>query len=236
MAKVYTALGGSMSIDDYPIFDLVERTRQSYKRVGAASLLFRNNDELWPEFKGRDLVHNGYDIYECLAMDSARMPDVLGNQLPLVDARSDLITLTIGGNDLMHILGTARNMDQVTADARSLQREYEWMIDRIHHHAPEATIICNSVFDPTDGTGQLREDGSRVPIHLLFELNDAIAKTCSERPFTKFADIAKHFAGHGITAGGEERWFWRGSVIEPSARGASEIRRMWLKTLGLDTP
>lgn len=222
-----------MSIDDYPIFDLVERTRQSYKRVGAASLLYRNNDELWTEFTGRDLVHQGYDIYECHARDEARMPDVLGNQLPLIDPYSDLITLTIGGNDLLHILATVREMDEIIADARSLKREYSWMVDRIHHQAPRATIICNSVFDPTDGTGQLREDGSKVPIHLLFELNDAIAKTCSERTFTKFADIAKHFAGHGTSAEGEERWFWKGSVIEPSARGASEIRRVWLETLGL---
>lgn len=222
-----------MSIDDYPIFDLVERTRQSYKRVGSASLLYRNHDELWPEFKGRDLVSSGYDVYECLAMDSARMPDVLGSQLPLTDPLSDLITLTIGGNDLLHILATVRDIDQITADARSLQREYTWMIDRIHHHAPRATIVCSSIFDPTDGTGQLREDGLKVPIHLLFELNDAIARTCGERSFTKFANIAKHFSGHGITAAGDDRWFWKGSVIEPSARGASEIRRVWVATLGL---
>lgn len=233
MPRIYSALGGSMSIDDYPIFDLVERTKQSYKRVGAAALLYRNNDELWPEFVGRDLVNNGYDIFECLAYDEARMPDVLGGQLPLVDPTSDLITLTIGGNDLLHILATVRDMDQITADARSLQKEYTWMVDRLHHHAPNATVICNSVFDPTDGTGLLREDGAKVPIHLLFELNDAIAKTCSERTFTKFADIAKHFAGHGITAQGDERWFWKGSVIEPSARGASEIRRVWLDVLDI---
>ncbi len=233
MPKVYTALGGSMSIDDYPIFDLVEQTRQSYKRVGSASLLYRNNDELWPEFTGRDLVHNGFDRCALLAQDSARMPDVLGNQLPHCDETSDLISLTIGGNDLLHVLATVREIEKIEYEARTLQREYAWMVDRIHHHAPRATVICTSVFDPTDGTGRLREDGAEVPIHLLHELNEAIARSCSARTFTKFADVSKHFTGHGMSTAGQERWFWKGSVIEPSARGASEIRRVWLDALGI---
>lgn len=222
-----------MSIDDYPIFDLVERTKQSHKRVGSASLLFRNNDSLWPEFTGRDLVSNGYDCYESHAQDMARMPDVLGNQLPLVDPASDLITLTIGGNDLLHILENFSSIDDITYEARALQSEFVWLVDRIHRNAPKAIVVCTTVFDPTDGTGKLRADGSEVPIHLLVELNQAIMRCCAERPFTRLADVYKHFRGHGIAPAGEERWYWRGSVIEPSARGASEIRRVWLETLGL---
>lgn len=222
-----------MSMDDYPIFDLVERTKQSYKRVGAASLLYRNDDDLWPEFAGRDLYGNGFRTCEVLAQDNSRMPDVLGNQLPLANPEADLISLTIGGFDLLHLLGTAQTMDELNAEAKALHKEYAWMIDRIHQHAPSATILCTSIFDPTDGTGLLREDGTKVPIHLLYELNEAIAETCAERPFTKFANVAKHFRGHGTASGDEQRWFWKGSVIEPSARGASEIRRVWLETLGL---
>jgi hypothetical protein len=233
MTKIYSALGGSMSIDDYPIFDLVEQTKQSYKRVGSASLLYRNNDELWPEFKGRDLVHAGYDTIEVLAQDNARMPDVLGNQLPVAAENADLITLTIGGNDLLYILEKFRTMEEIEAEARALPKEYAWMIDRLHHHAPKATIMCTSVFDPTDGTGLFRPEGSKVPIHLLYELNEGIQQTCRERSFTRFADVCKHFSGHGMTAAGEDRWFWSGSVIEPSARGASEIRRVWLEALSL---
>lgn len=233
MAKFYSALGGSMSIDDYPIFDLVERTRQSYKRVGAASLLFKNDDSLWPEFGGRDLYSSGYDGYEIVAQDTARMPDVLGNQLPITSEDADLITLTIGGNDLLYLLEKFRTLDEITVEAKALHKEYAWMIDRIHQHAPDATIMCTSIFDPTDGSGQLREDGAKVPIHLLYELNENIEETCKQRAFTKFADVCKHFLGHGLSASGEDRWYWKGSVIEPSARGASEIRRVWLEALDL---
>lgn len=234
MPKIYSALGGSMSIDDYPIFDLVEQTKQSYKRVGAAGLLYCNEDNLWPEFKGRDLYSvAGYDTFELLAQDSARMPDVLGNQLPLTSHDAELITLTIGGNDLLYILSRLNTAEEIANEARALHREYAWIIDRIHHHAPKATIICTSIYDPTDGTGKLFPDGAKVPIHFLTELNDSIRETSAQRSFTRFADVAKHFFGHGIPARGDQRWFWKGSVTEPSARGASEIRRVWLEALGL---
>jgi hypothetical protein len=231
MPKVYSALGGSMSVDDYPIFDLVEQTKQSYKRVGAASLLYRNNDQLWPEFTGRDLVHAGYDSCEIYAQDSARMPDVLGDQLPLVNPATDLITLTIGGGDLLYILHRFHHTDEIKAEANLLPDEYAWVVDRIHLHAPGATIICTSVYDATDRTGSL--GNLKIPVDLLYDWNASIKKCSEQRPFTRFADVAKHFAGHGATAAGEDRWFWKGGMIEPSARGASEIRRVWLETLGL---
>jgi lysophospholipase L1-like esterase len=233
MSKIYSALGGSMSIDDYPIFDLVEQTKKPYKRVGSASLLFRNNDELWPEFTGRDLSHAGYTEFELLARDGARMPDVLGEQLSVLNPDSDLITLTIGGNDLLHILATFHTMDEVAREARDLYKEYSWLVDRLHQQAPRATIVCTTIYDPTDGTGRFRPETPPVPISLLYELNAAILATCGEKPFTKLADVATHFRGHGVTVPETDRWFWKGSVIEPSARGASEIRRMWAEAIGL---
>jgi hypothetical protein len=29
----------------------------------------------------------------------------------------------------------------------------------------------------------------------------------------------------------EDRWYWKRSLIEPNARGASEVRHAWLDTL-----
>lgn len=222
-----------MSLDDYPIFDLVERTKQAYKDVGSASLLFRNNDELWPEFKGRDLAHAGYRNVQVLAQDLARMPDVVGNQLPLANSDADLVTLTIGGNDLLHTLTTCRAPEDLLRESARLQKEFEWLVDRIHQHAPKATVICTSIYDPTDGTGLLRPGQPPVPIRFLYELNAVIERVCAARTFTKFADVARHFSGHGLNAPDDARWFWKRSAIDPSARGASEVRRVWLETLGL---
>lgn len=222
-----------MSLDDYPIFDLVERSRRPYKKVGAASLLYCNHDELWPEFGSRDLCHSGYREFQLLAQDLARMPDVLGNQLPHVYPDADLITLTIGGNDLLHTLANCETSEDIARESTRLQKEYEWLVDRIQQHAPRATLVCTSIYDPSDGTGVLRKNEPPVPIQYLDELNNTIAKVCESRRSMKFADVAKHFRGHGLDAIGEDRWFWSGGVIDPSARGASEVRRAWLETLGL---
>jgi hypothetical protein len=45
------------------------------------------------------------------------------------------------------------------------------------------------------------------------------------------ADVHRHFLGHGVTAPEDQRWYWRRNLIEPNARGASEIRRVWWEAL-----
>jgi hypothetical protein len=45
------------------------------------------------------------------------------------------------------------------------------------------------------------------------------------------AEVYGHFLGHGVTAPEADRWYWRRSLIEPNARGASEIRRVWMEAL-----
>jgi hypothetical protein len=36
-----------------------------------------------------------------------------------------------------------------------------------------------------------------------------------------------------VTALDRDRWYWRRNMIEPNARGASEMRRVWLEALAL---
>lgn len=46
------------------------------------------------------------------------------------------------------------------------------------------------------------------------------------------ADVNQHFLEHGLNASSlEEFWYWKPSPIEPGARGASKIRRVWLESL-----
>ena len=85
----YLVLGDSMSIDVYPNLDHAERAGGGQPRngLGAASLLFRNDDQVWPEFKGRDLVslHAGVQ-QEAHASDGATTDDVVEAQLPRLEA------------------------------------------------------------------------------------------------------------------------------------------------------
>jgi hypothetical protein len=45
------------------------------------------------------------------------------------------------------------------------------------------------------------------------------------------AEVYGHFLGHGATAPEADRWYWRRSFLDPNARGASEIRRVWMEAL-----
>jgi hypothetical protein len=45
------------------------------------------------------------------------------------------------------------------------------------------------------------------------------------------ADAHAHFLGHGVSVPEADRWYWRRSLIEPNARGASELRHLWLNAL-----
>jgi len=45
------------------------------------------------------------------------------------------------------------------------------------------------------------------------------------------ADVHARFLGHGVSVEEQQRWYWSRSPLEPNARGASELRHLWLETL-----
>jgi hypothetical protein len=228
----YVALGGSMSMDEYPAADLAQSTGVTYRGAGAASLLYRNNNDLWPEFRGMDLVSREYRSLEILCEDEARVPDVLEHQAPRLNEDITLITLTIGGRDLIHALGNMRSIDALFVAENQLEEDYEKLVQEIHARARRAMIVCTTVYDPTDGTGRLQKGGPVLPIDVLKQFNDFVRAFSGKHNYLRLADAEKHMLGHGVTAEGEDHWYWSGSIIEPSARGASEIRRVWLEAIG----
>ena len=101
-----------MSIDSYPEFDAERAGITSKQELGAAALLYRNEDHLFPEFRGKDLVSMYPSIeYLNLAIDGGVTDDVLSPirtaELAPFENANALVTLTIGGNDL---LSTFRSM------------------------------------------------------------------------------------------------------------------------------
>ncbi|MCI0689336.1 MAG: SGNH/GDSL hydrolase family protein, partial [Sporichthyaceae bacterium] len=94
MSAVYVALGDSMSIDAYA----------GGPGRGAASLLQRNRDADFPDWAGRDLSGKGMRAL-ILASDGATSADVVAEQLPRVASSPALVTLMMGGNDLMTAYG-----------------------------------------------------------------------------------------------------------------------------------
>ena len=93
--------------------------------------------------------------------------------------------------------------------------------------------MLTTVYDPTDGTGLLPglDTYGRLPLEHLDRFNDHVRETAAATPGVVLADVHRHFLGHGVAAPEPERWYWRRNLVEPSAKGASEIRRVWWEAL-----
>lgn len=242
----YVALGDSMSIDLYPTLDLrgvgIGEIPEEIEPIGAASLLYRNDDGLWPEFDGIDLIRRAPDPpglrFMNAALDGATIPLVGGLEFTGLEGVPgddvELVTLTVGGNDLLLLALSGRGEGDLARGVATLARAYEDLVRRIRRRFPEALLILATIYDPTDGTGVLpgvSDPLHRLPVHFLEPMNDAIRDVADVMDDVLLADVHAHFLGHGIEAQKDDCWYWSDNMIEPNARGASEIRRVWLEVL-----
>jgi lysophospholipase L1-like esterase len=233
MAGPYVALGDSMSIDAYA----------GGPGRGAASLLHRNRDTDFPDWAGRELAASGHTA-QILAADGATSADVVVKQLPLVTGAPSLVTLTMGGNDLLMSYGDAASAH---AAIEGVIANGETVLTALRRIGARHVIV-STVYDPSDGTGALPTtalppwpDGPAV----LAALNGAL-RDLAGRHGAAVADVHRAFLGHGVTAGDPgqpaprpaDRDLWYCGIVEPNAWGAHHIRRSWWDTLaglsGLD--
>lgn len=243
----YVALGDSMSMDLYPALDLgatdvavaLERVSNAgnVAPVGAASLLFHNDEEQWPDDAGNDLStrYPGID-FTLLAQDGATLGDVFGEQLaqlPASDAPT-LVTVTAGGYDLLSAAVNRPSRELLRGIARDVAEAYEFLVDSVRRARPEGVVVLTTIVDPSDATGtvpRVFEGKGAVPLEALSQLNEAIRKLAAGTPGTVLADAHARFLGHGVTAAEIDRWYWKRSLVDPNARGASELRHAWLDAL-----
>lgn len=218
----YIALGDSMSIDDYP-----------GEGKGAASLLFRNQDHLYPEFRGKDLSALNPEIeFLNLAQDGATSRDVLQEQIPQIGKGSRdavVITMTAGGNDILSL----------QSDAEEVMFRIRAILDRLKQILPQSLVILGTIYDPTDGVGDLfGEEIMEKEVRIAQEINHSL-RNLAQPPAIRIAEIHKHFLGHGIHCKDpsnpyfhpEDPSLWYVLTIEPNSRGAHEIRTLFWKTL-----
>jgi hypothetical protein len=240
----YIALGDSVSIDLYPALDVGETdVAVALERdpgagrvapLGAASLLYRNDEAHWPDEVGQDLVSRYPGIsFTNLAIDAATIGDVFGGQLPELTPSEEptLVTLTVGTHDLLSALANRPRGALLEAIARDVAHAYEALVHAIRAERPEGLILLTTVLDPSDRTGVIPgvlPEVGRFPLSPLDTLNTHIRELAARGDGVALADAYVHFLGHGTTAPEEDRWYWRRSLLEPNARGANEIRRVWL--------
>jgi len=243
----YVALGDSMSIDLYPALDAGEidvavalervATAGRVAPLGAASLLYKNSEEHWPDDAGNDLSSRyPYLTFENLATDGATIGEVFGEQVPQLDGSDEpvLLTLTVGGNDLLSAFGNRPRralLEKITAD---VGEAYDFLIDTLRGQFPNGTIVLTTIYDPSDNTAIIPgvyDGAGPLPLDVLDRLNAQIRSLAAGTPNVLLADAHARFLGHGVSAPEAERWYWRRSLVEPNARGASELRHLWLNAL-----
>ena len=242
----YLVLGDGLSADLTPALDLkvadvsvaLERDAKSgmVPPVGAGSLLFRNDDERWPDFIGDDLrTLAGCEAIERLACDGASIGDIFDGQIVGLEPSDapTLITLTAGAVDLLSAVATkpaAARMDAIVRDAATGVLA---LADMLHARFSDLILVLSTLPDPTDGLGLFTDtrDGEAVPPGALLQFNALLRQRASAMPDTVVADAHAAFHGHGLTSPEDERWFWRRNPHEPSAHGASGLRACWLNEL-----
>lgn len=188
--------------------------------VTPSTLLCENRDDLFPEFAGRDLRSLGPYTLAHRAKDGATLPR-LEAQFPRKnpDQRSCAV-LTIGGNDLLQGL----LVDKLASDDPLVWdpwfAEYEAILSR----CPVRPLFVGNVYDPTFNDPALErafaaDGGVRRLREALRMFNEQLALSAAREDAT-LIDLHARFQQ------GDPSWVTQ--VIEPSSRGASEIRRAFL--------
>jgi acyl-CoA thioesterase I len=178
-------------------------------------LLYRNHDELFPEFCGQDLINSGEE-FSWEVRELARDGSLIGglwDQREGVELGSGAISvISVGGNDFLQ--GLWRDDDGDETD--DFLREYgSWLAT-----VQGTRLICN-VYDPFFGenmdNGFFGRRSDYNQIRRNYErLNRGIEELA--RRYGQLVNLRDHFLK------GDPSWFVR--TIEPSLQGASEIRRV----------
>lgn len=182
--------------------------------VHPGQLLVRNDDRLFPEFRGSDLQRRGARLVH-RALDGATVDGLPsqahGLQRPAGPA---VALLTVGGNDLLRGLA---------GDTGPGLRTFARKLDAFLRALPIRPVLLGTVYDPTFGDDQRNFLGieARVARANHRRVNEVIAEAAARHG--ALADLHAHFLQ------GDPSWY--ASTIEPSLVGASEVRRVFWSLL-----
>ncbi|CAA9263551.1 MAG: hypothetical protein AVDCRST_MAG77-2721 [uncultured Chloroflexi bacterium] len=206
--------------------------------VHPGQLLVKNDDRLFPEFRGQDLSSLGPARLEHRARDGATVRGLppQGQGLPAEQAAEQapspgagggatngngsgsgarsIAILTVGGNDLLQglILDTGPGIAEFAA-----------AVDGFLRRMPIRPVLIGNVYDPSMGDDRQNFLGVDPGIARANHrrINDALAELAGR--YGRLVDLNAHF----LT--GDPSWFTR--TIEPSLKGASEVRRAFWNVL-----
>ncbi|MFF1410802.1 SGNH/GDSL hydrolase family protein [Streptomyces sp. NPDC058289] len=174
------------------------------------------------------------------ACSGARTGDVMSSQLTPLNAGTDLVSITIGGNDagFSDVMTTCVLQSEATCVSRvnqakayvdsTLPGQLDQVYNAIHSRSPGARVVVLGYprFYKLNGTCVAGlSEGERTAINGASDyLNAAIAKRAANHGFA-FASVAGAFTGHEICSGSEWlhslNWLNIGESYHPTAAGQS---------------
>ncbi|MCR4278332.1 MAG: SGNH/GDSL hydrolase family protein [Candidatus Taylorbacteria bacterium] len=196
----YLALGDSISIDDY--------TGVPY---GGAANQFARIIKADPF---QNLTQDGWTTFNVF------------DDLTRVTEKPDIITLTVGGNDLLAVTAFQESLPTTQTGWHQIVDKVLQRIKIILDHIAKynALLILNTVYDPTDGQHQRFEDmcmPSQAGLGLTM-FNNGIRRL-ARMYSAKLCDLEFFFRGHGFWS--KDPWLTK--VIEPNFTGATAIAIHW---------
>lgn len=178
--------------------------------------------------------------FSFVACSGARTGDVMNGQLAPLNAGTDLVSITIGGNDagFSDVMTTCVLQSEATCVSRvnqakayvdsTLPGQLDQVYNAIHSRSPGARVVVLGYprFYKLNGTCVAGlSEGERAAINGASDhLNAAIAKRAANHGFA-FASVAGSFTGHEICSGSpwlhSLNWLNIGESYHPTAAGQS---------------
>jgi lysophospholipase L1-like esterase len=179
--------------------------------VHPGQLIMRNDDGLFPGVRGRDLASLGPAQLEHRAQDGGGVGDLPWQLRGFKVSGPAVALVTVGGNDLLGGLA---------ADSGEGMKRFKQRLDAFLDALPVRPVLLGTVFDPTfgDDSRNFLSIDARIARPNFNRMNAIIAELAPR--YGELVDIHAHFLG------GDPSWFTR--TIEPSLRGASEVRAAFL--------
>lgn len=162
------------------------------------------------------------------------------------------VVMTSGGNDLIHHYGRGpieeggmygADWPQAQPWIARYEERLGAMLDAVEGRFPGGChIFLASIYDPTDGVGDLQHAGAMLPqwpdcLRILEAYNTAIRRCAAARDNVHLVDMRGLFMGHGIhcselwrpTYRREDPTYWYFDNLEdPNHRGYDALRRAFL--------
>jgi hypothetical protein len=218
------------------------------------ALLAANDDELFPEFAGKDLqtwlpeaevvrLDQGGQSYYSLAEVDSPIP---------TDERETLVIVELGTNDLVSAALQLVSDPALRADPGVLVEQFRANVATVLDNtgSPQKLVVANMV-DPSDGVGDLAELVSamfpvagaeevtpELALSLLQGFDEVVRSETSARGGV-LVDLHSAFLGHALHHDEpnsphydeEDPTLWLSTVVDPNLRGAHEIRRVLWEAL-----